>query len=603
MSNKHTSFSCCCGDKFSSISHVTSLNSLASSTSQILPDGIKPEISKFTSEIISTSTTIPTSVSAVEYTQTNVTKTFYKRTLPGTCISFSSKEGKELFKEALASQYMESYFSLSQQYLTQGEPAYCGLGTLCMVLNALEIDPGRVWKGPWRWFDESMLDCCRPLEDIKKDGVTLSEFACLARCNGLKAEVKRAHEVNREKFLEDIKIACRDPNNFMVVSYDRGTLGQTGTGHFSPIGGYNETNNMVLILDVARFKYPSYWVSVDILWESLQPHDTKTNKPRGYVMLEKAVQTFASTAISQLSLNQNTWYALLEVLTRELSERLSDKSVSSIHDLVIFIIKVIPEDLFSVVNGRLPFFIQLFEQFEAQTTASEPTDIITNSAHLIVHDPETKEASVQNMVDYVNHLENLLFYISNTKVYKILSGSDDFKRRVGGFKTEPVTVVSRKDEKNCCADTEEEKSRCQRGNSVLKELNSGDNGNEEVVFQQDAGKQDTSSTYLIQLYKSHSTTLTPKTFISLHPPSHNINDFNAFMTLFLYSILSTPKVLKNLVDNCDLSEDGREAFEGILKEAEEFVDREWEELPGVVKNEILFLRDQLGALSETVMDG
>jgi len=33
-----------------------------------------------------------------------------------------------------------------------------------MALNALSIDPGRVWKGPWRWFSEEMLDCCTPLE-------------------------------------------------------------------------------------------------------------------------------------------------------------------------------------------------------------------------------------------------------------------------------------------------------------------------------------------------------------------------------------------------------------------------------------------------------
>ena len=30
-----------------------------------------------------------------------------------------------------------------------------------------------------------------------------------------------------------------------------------GDGHFSPLGGYNEDKDMVLILDTARFKYPS----------------------------------------------------------------------------------------------------------------------------------------------------------------------------------------------------------------------------------------------------------------------------------------------------------------------------------------------------------
>ena len=35
---------------------------------------------------------------------------------------------------------------------------------ITQVLNALHVDPGRTWKGVWRWFDESKLDCCKPLE-------------------------------------------------------------------------------------------------------------------------------------------------------------------------------------------------------------------------------------------------------------------------------------------------------------------------------------------------------------------------------------------------------------------------------------------------------
>jgi len=82
---------------------------------------------------------------------------------------------------------MENYFLLAAQYRTQSEPAFCGLGTLTMALNALSIDPGRVWKGPWRWFSEEMLDCCTSLETVKKQGITLSQFVCLARCNGAQA--------------------------------------------------------------------------------------------------------------------------------------------------------------------------------------------------------------------------------------------------------------------------------------------------------------------------------------------------------------------------------------------------------------------------------
>jgi len=40
----------------------------------------------------------------------------------------------------------------------------------------------------------------------------------------------------------------------LIVSYSRKVLGQTGDGHFSPIGGYHKSRDLVLIMDVARFK-------------------------------------------------------------------------------------------------------------------------------------------------------------------------------------------------------------------------------------------------------------------------------------------------------------------------------------------------------------
>lgn len=35
-----------------------------------------------------------------------------------------------------------------------------------------------------RWFDESMLDCCVPIDVIEVKGITLPQLDCLARCNG-----------------------------------------------------------------------------------------------------------------------------------------------------------------------------------------------------------------------------------------------------------------------------------------------------------------------------------------------------------------------------------------------------------------------------------
>ena len=72
---------------------------------------------------------------------------------------------------------MNGFFKLIQQFTTQGEPAYCGISSLVQVMNALEIDPKRTWKGAWRWYSEDMLDCCRPLDEVRKVR-TRSDCAC-----------------------------------------------------------------------------------------------------------------------------------------------------------------------------------------------------------------------------------------------------------------------------------------------------------------------------------------------------------------------------------------------------------------------------------------
>lgn len=62
-------------------------------------------------------------------------------------------------------------------------------------------------------------------------------------------------------------------------------LNQTGIGHFSPVGGYHSPSDKVLILDVARFKYPPHWVDLETLFRAMQSIDAETNKPRGYMLM------------------------------------------------------------------------------------------------------------------------------------------------------------------------------------------------------------------------------------------------------------------------------------------------------------------------------
>jgi glutathione gamma-glutamylcysteinyltransferase len=81
----------------------------------------------------------------------------YRRTLPPPSIEFASPEGKQIFTEALQNGTMEGFFKLISYYQTQSDPAFCGLATLSVVLNALAIDPGRKWKGIFLFFFHGYL--------------------------------------------------------------------------------------------------------------------------------------------------------------------------------------------------------------------------------------------------------------------------------------------------------------------------------------------------------------------------------------------------------------------------------------------------------------
>jgi glutathione gamma-glutamylcysteinyltransferase len=219
-------------------------------------------------------------------------ETLYRRPLPSDAIPFSSPEGRLVFAEALAAGGLDGYFPLAEQFHTQSDPAFCGLGSLVVALNALGIDPGRLWKGPWRWFAEELLDCCVPLSQVRERGLDVEELACLARCNGATVELCRADTTNLDAFRTALRVAAR-AEAVLVASYDRSLLGQTGSGHFSPVGGHHAARDLALILDVARFKYPPHWVSVERLWRAMQPVDPVTGRARGWMVLRPREQGIA----------------------------------------------------------------------------------------------------------------------------------------------------------------------------------------------------------------------------------------------------------------------------------------------------------------------
>jgi glutathione gamma-glutamylcysteinyltransferase len=129
--------------------------------------------------------------------------------------------------------------------------------------DAAQVDPQRVWKTPWRWYAEELLECCSPLMAVKQKGITLIDFACLARCNGCDCVTSYA-ETGTEEEYQRLKAAvisvCHAasapsepadrawlPKRHLIVSYSRKALQQTGSGHFSPIAAWDPVSESVLV--------------------------------------------------------------------------------------------------------------------------------------------------------------------------------------------------------------------------------------------------------------------------------------------------------------------------------------------------------------------
>lgn len=275
--------------------------------------------------------------------------TFYRRPLPDDLVSFSSPEGRALFREALALGGMEGWFPLAEHFHTQSEPAFCALGSLVVVLNALAIDPARPWRGPWRWYAEDLLDCCDPLDVVRRRGLTLPKFACLARCNGATVGLRHADEHGVETLREDVRVAASGGPP-VIVSFARGPLGQTGDGHYSPIGGWHAERDLVLVLDVARFKYPPFWAPLARLHGAMVPPDPETGRARGWAVIAR--DGTRDGQAYRIACETPSWRAGVAELQAKLPDMIAALRPSSAAEVVAALIAAVPAETQALLVAR-----------------------------------------------------------------------------------------------------------------------------------------------------------------------------------------------------------------------------------------------------------
>lgn len=192
----------------------------------------------------------------------------------------------------LQADYNRQYFAVQPFVDTQENLAFCGPASMAAVLNSLprESRPVAPQLKPFPYFTQDAFFNQRTLsiktrEATLRSGLTLQQSTEMFRQFGVSADNFYGDQLTESTFRDLVTTAMADPNSRLVVNFDRQVLGQAGRGHFSPIAAYDTTTDSVLILDVAKFKYPPFWVSIADLFKAMNTLDSDSGKSRGLIQV------------------------------------------------------------------------------------------------------------------------------------------------------------------------------------------------------------------------------------------------------------------------------------------------------------------------------
>lgn len=114
-------------------------------------------------------------------------------------------------------------------------------------------------------------------------GLTLDELAEVAQKKTSK-KVTVVRDITLDELRAHLK-RSNDPSRRYLVNFHRGLLFGKGVGHHSPIAGYLEAEDLVLILDV-NGAFGPWLVSSERLFRAMDSVDSSNGKKRGLLVFE-----------------------------------------------------------------------------------------------------------------------------------------------------------------------------------------------------------------------------------------------------------------------------------------------------------------------------
>lgn len=172
--------------------------------------------------------------------------------------------------------YSADFAALARGFRPQAYRSFCGPASIATVLRAYRVELAD---------QREVFPSLSFKLDAFYSGVSLAQLAALARHNSLQTELVYADALTLDQFRERIKTNLAQEGDFVLVNYDRRVLRQSGAGHISTVGAYDEGRDAFLILDEAAYRYPFTWVPAALLYQAV--HTRADQHYRGVLFVQR----------------------------------------------------------------------------------------------------------------------------------------------------------------------------------------------------------------------------------------------------------------------------------------------------------------------------
>ena len=218
------------------------------------------------------------------------------------------------------SNYKADFARLSNEFQNQVYGTTCGPTTGAIVLNALRVrknedlpktsfddkyrkhfkkdyDPRVARYTPESFMSEEVQKIKSwlqvygdPKNGKRNPGLPIRKLHKIFLAHRVKSQLRIVKDLSNQRVKRELIANLGREGDYVVVNYQRSTLGQKGGGHISPLGAYDQNTDSFLVMDVNSSKHNWVWVEAEDMIRAMRTHYLTVENQvehRGYLLVKE----------------------------------------------------------------------------------------------------------------------------------------------------------------------------------------------------------------------------------------------------------------------------------------------------------------------------